>query len=296
MVRRALIAVAVLLVGALAYAGVQYYRFVRTETVRIDDRLHLILGGGGNTAVLVGDDGVLVVDTKFMRPARYLAEKIRRLTDKPVRAVVNTHYHWDHTRGNPHYPEEAQVIAQRRTREHMIRLDRRFWEVEPNWNHLPGALLDEERVLEFGGETVRILHPGRGHTDGDVVVQFVGRRLVHMGDLFVQALYPFIDRPGGGSAREWVATLDRVLAIPDVDQYVPGHGPVGTRADVERFQRYLRELVSQVESQVAAGRSLAQAQASVRLAGFDDFRGVPFLTSRRQNVRWVYEEVTAGER
>jgi cyclase len=292
MKRSILTGLGVVLLAAAAFVGYQLYRLQRTETLKIDDRFYVVLGGGGNSAVLIGDDGVLVVDTKHFDPGRRLAQIIRTVTDKPVKVIINTHYHSDHTHGNPNYAPGTDVIAQRRTRRHLIELDRDFWEVQPNWNMLPGDLLDDEKQLQFGDELIRILHPGRGHTDGDVVVCFTHRGILHTGDLFIHDMYPFIDLRGGGSGREWPATLDRVLAIGDVRQYIPGHGPLSTRADVVRFQGYLRSLVSQVEEMAARGRSLTDIEAAVDFRGYEDFHGLPFFTSRARNVQWVYEEIT----
>ncbi len=296
MLRRILIVLGIAVLAAAAFVGHGFYKFQKTETVKIDARFYVVLGGGGNTAILIGDDGVLVVDTKLWRPGRRLARIIQSITDKPVKVIINTHYHSDHTHGNQNYPPGADVIAQRHTREHLLALDKSFWEVEPAWSRLPNDLLDDEKELRFGDETVRIIHPGRGHTDGDVVVHFAQRRILLTGDLFIHNMYPFIDLRGGGSGREWPATLDNVLAISDVTQYIPGHGPLSTRADVVRFQSYVRSLVSQVQAMVSSGKSLAEIKGAVDLHEYDDFRDMPFFTSRAKNVEWVYQELTSKER
>jgi cyclase len=295
MVRRIVIGLGLLVLAGGAFAGNQLYRFLRSETIKIDERFYVVQGGGGNTAVLIGNDGVLVVDTKFARPGRQLAATVAALTDKPVKVIINTHYHFDHTRGNVNYAPGTDVIAQRHTRARLLALDKDFWEVEPAWSLLPSDLVDDEKDLQFGDETVRIVHPGRGHTDGDVVVYFTKRRVLHAGDLFLHAMYPFIDRRDGGSVREWVTALDKVLALGDVQQYIPGHGPLSTRADVVRFQSYLRNLWSQVEAQVAQGKSLAEVRSAVDLHDYDDFRSILFLTSQRRNIQWTYEEATSKQ-
>ncbi len=291
MLRRLFIGLGLTLAAVLAFAGYRFYRFLRIEPVKIDDRFYVVLGGGANSAVLIGDDGVLVVDPKFMSPGRSLAAFIRSVTDKPVTTIINTHYHSDHSHGNANYTPGIDVIAQRRTREHLLRLDGDFWQVEPAWSMLPNDPVDDEKQVAFGDETVRIIHPGRGHTDGDVIVYFSKRRVVHTGDFFLGGLYPFIDRRGGGTAREWVRSLDNVLELRDARQFIPGHGPISSRADVERFQNYLRTLVEQVDQQVRQGKALPDIEAGIDLHGYDDFRDLPFLTSRAKNVRWVYEEL-----
>jgi cyclase len=294
MLRRVLIGFGLVVVVVLGRVGYQLYRLLRSETVKIDDRFYVVLGGGGNTAVLIGDDGVLVVDPKFLYPGRKLAETITSITDKPVKVIINTHYHSDHTHGNANYPPGTDIIAQRRTRAHLLQLDGDFWQVEPAWSALPNDLVDDEKQFQFGDETVRVIYPGRGHTDGDLVVYFTKHHILHTGDFFLHDLYPFMDHRGGGSVRQWVTGLDTVLALRDVQQYIPGHGPLSTRADVERFQSYLRTLVSQVEERVGRGESLGEIQSGIDLHGYDDFRDIPFFTSRARNVRWVYEEAKAS--
>jgi cyclase len=291
MARRILMGFGVLLLLVIGAAGYRFYRFLQTETVKIDDRFYVVFGGGGNTAILIGDDGVLLVDPKFWSPSRRLRRIVRSLTDKPVKIIINTHYHADHTHGNANYPPGVEVIAHRRTRAHLLARDGGFWDVEPAWSLLPNSLMNRERQLHFGDETIRVMHPGRGHTDGDVVVYFGNRRMLHTGDLFVHGMYPVIDRRAGGTARGWIDSLDRVLSLTDVARYIPGHGRLAARADVERFRDYLSSLVSEVERAGGRGASLAEVQHAVDLHAYDDFQGLPFLNSRAQNVRWVYEEL-----
>jgi len=291
MARRILMGFAVLLLLVIGAAGYRFYRFLQTETVKIDDRFYVVLGAGGNTAVLIGDDGVLLVDPKFWSPSRRLRRIVRSLTAKPVTTIINTHYHADHTHGNANYPPRVEVIAHRRTRTHLLAQDGGFWDVEPAWSTLPNRLVDDESEINFGDESIRIMHPGRGHTDGDVVVYFGKRRMLHMGDLFVHGMYPVIDRHAGGTARGWIDSLDRVLSLTDVERYIPGHGTLASRTDVERFRDYLCRLVSQVERAAWRGASLAEVQRAVDLHAYDDFQGLPFLNARAQNVRWVYEEL-----
>jgi cyclase len=291
MARRVLIGLGLLPVLVVGVLGYRFYRFLQTETIKIDDRFYVVLGGGGNTAVLICDEGVLVVDPKFWSPSRHLAQIVRSLTDKPVQMIINTHYHADHTHGNANYPAGTEVIAHHRTRAHLLARDGGFWEVEPAWSVLPNAVMDDERQLQFGDETVRVIYPGRGHTDGDIAVYFGKRRIVHTGDLFLHDMYPITDVRAGGRAREWVDSLDRVLSLADAERFIPGHGQLATRADVERFRDYLRSLVSQVEHAVNRGASLAELQQAVDLHAWEDFQGLPFLNSRAQNIRWVYEEL-----
>jgi glyoxylase-like metal-dependent hydrolase (beta-lactamase superfamily II) len=120
------------------------------------------------------------------------------------------------------------------------------------------------RELAIGGKTMRLIHPGAGHTDGDLVVLFVEDRVIHMGDLFFNRRYPRIDRPGGGSARAWISSLDRALEL-DFDRVIPGHGEISDAAGVQAFQDFLAEAVREVEAAIAAGKSREQAQIEIDL-------------------------------
>ncbi len=293
--RRIAAVVATLVVGLLGATVFAYFKFQQTSTETIDEHFYAVWGGGGNSTILLAEAGALVVDTKFLRPGWRLASTVQALAHKPVKVIINTHYHRDHTHGNSNYERGTQVIAQRRTRAHLIEFDKRFWEVGPAWSLLPQDLVDEAKELAWGDETIRILYLGRGHTDGDVVVHFVKRRLLQTGDLFVNGVYPRIDRKGGGSVREWLATLDRILAIEDVERYIPGHGPMAEREQVERFRGYLQSLVDQVQALAKEGKSLQEVEARVDLSDYDDWRGIPFFTSRAKNIASVYEELKSQQ-
>jgi glyoxylase-like metal-dependent hydrolase (beta-lactamase superfamily II) len=302
LVRKLAIAAAVLVTavgGALVYA---YHEVVTLEPERVTEDIHLVQAGGinGNVAVLRTADGAVIVDTMTFRAQGVrLRELAERLAGGPVQAVINTHYHMDHTHGNPGFPAGTRVVATRRTREYLLARDGDYWS-DGNEGTLPNDTVDGEHELRIGGKTIRALHLGRGHTGGDLVVLFVEDRVLHLGDLFVNARYPNVDLEAGGSIEAWIATLDRALAL-DFDRVIPGHGPVADREAIRAFQSFLREVWQLAVEAAREGLSLQGTQELARRSLTGD-RGfgvvkIPFLVTLDRDfvVGRAYEEATRRE-
>ena len=193
--------------------------------------LYELEGDGGNVAVYLTDDGVIVVDDKFERNYNDIMANIRTLTDKPVKYVLNTHQHGDHTGGNEKMKANGvQVIAHRNARVNMVAGK------QPG---LPHVSFTDQAQVYLGGKEVDAYYNGRGHTNGDVVIYFPALRVLHTGDLFTtngqSSVAPLVDYNGMGSAIEWTKTLDGVLKL-DFDTVIPGHGPISKKADLEKYR------------------------------------------------------------
>jgi glyoxylase-like metal-dependent hydrolase (beta-lactamase superfamily II) len=289
-----------LALGVLVFAAGALAVYVWTglhdfEVEELTPDVHRISGWGGNVAVLRTGAGAVVVDTMTFRMQ---GEAIRELAEDlgggPVTAIVNTHYHRDHTHGNPGFAPGTRVVATERTLEHLRARDAEYWEGEAALT-LPSDTFAESHELRVGDKTVRSLHLGRGHTDGDLVTLFVEDRVLVTGDLLFRFRYPNIDLEAGGSIREWIATLDRVAEL-DFDRVIPGHGPSTDRAGIRAFQDFLRELWQVASESAAAGLTLEETVAQARLttdAGYGVI-GVPFVfrLDRDFVVRRAFEEAT----
>jgi glyoxylase-like metal-dependent hydrolase (beta-lactamase superfamily II) len=244
--------------------------------------------------VLRTGEGSVVVDTMtFTLQGREVRERAEELAG-PVRAIVNTHYHVDHTHGNPAFASGLDVVSTAKTRAYLDALDADYWKGDAAGT-LPNQTFDAEHTISLGGKTVRLLHPGRGHTDGDLVALFVEDRVVHTGDLFFNGRYPNIDLEAGGSVREWSATIDRILEL-DFDRVIPGHGPVTDRDGLREFQRFMGQLGDIARDAEQSGRSLEETQASAVLdadAGYD-VMAIPFVMrlDRAFVVKRAWEEGT----
>jgi cyclase len=216
---------------------------------KIKDDLYVIAlskgVGGGNIAVYLTDDGVILVDDMFDRDYAAVMEQVKSLTGKPVKYVLNTHQHEDHAGGNAKMlGASAEVIAHRNVRGNMVRL---------NQPGLPRVTFSDEMDVNLGGKEVVARHYGRGHTGGDAVIYFPARKVIHTGDLFLTyPPQPFIDYANGGSALEWTSTLDEVLKL-DFDTVIPGHGPVSDRAGLMKFRSNFESMRNRIGGMVRGG-------------------------------------------
>jgi glyoxylase-like metal-dependent hydrolase (beta-lactamase superfamily II) len=265
-VRRFLVGlvIVVAVLGTVAWFGV-----ARLDHIQLNDNVHVYTGIGGNVGVLVTSEGVAIVDTMtFVRQGEAIRRAVRELTPQPIVTVLNTHYHLDHTHGNPAFPVGTKVVSTAKTLQHLRELDAGFWKERPALDLLPNDTFDGgSKEIKLGGKTIRSYAVGRGHTDGDMVVLFVEDRVLHAGDLFFNGHFPNIDLEAGGSVKLWSQTLDKVLALP-FDTVIPGHGPPTNRRGLERFRDFMASLWSQTLAVKNRGGS---EQDAIKLVDIDDF-------------------------
>lgn len=271
-VKYVLIGLAVVVAGFFAVVGFTIHGL---EVEQVTDDLHVIYGMGGNVGVLKTDDGTVIIDTMTLE---YQGERIRdlaeSLTGSPVIMIINTHYHLDHTHGNPAFESGTRVVATERTLHHLHATDAAYF--SEAMELMPNETFSDEMELNVGGKTIRLIHPGRGHTDGDLVAVMVEESAVHLGDLFFHKHYPNIDLEAGGSVQQWGQTLDNVLAL-DFERVIPGHGPVTGREALRQFQAFINQLAEIGRWAKAEGVSLEETKATGRLtedAGYVPIRMV----------------------
>ena len=237
------------------------------STIKIKDDIFVIYNDlvPGNTTVLVTNQGLILVDNKFEIDFDNLMAQIRKISNQPIRYVINTHYHGDHSGGNPKMQaQNVQVVASERARRRML---------DTNQPGAPNVTLENNVRLYLGGKRVEVYHFGRAHTDGDVVAYFPDHRVVAMGDMFTigDGLPPLVDYPGGGSTREWPRSLDGALAL-DFDTAIPGHGKPGTKGDLVKYRDNLTTLVRRVVDMQAKKATRADVEKELRSRfGFQDF-------------------------
>jgi cyclase len=291
-IRRAVV-VLVLVISAAAIYG--YRRATELEVVEVTKDVHAIYGFGGNVGVLATDRGAVVVDTMtFRAQGTKILEAAERIGGGPVQAVVNTHYHRDHTHGNPAFPAGTPIVATDRTLAYLKKVDGDYWQGAAAGT-LPNQTFRNEHEMKIADKTIRLIHPGRGHTDGDLVVLFVEDRVLHTGDLFFNGRYPNIDLEAGGSVREWVAAIDRLLEL-DFDKVIPGHGPVTDREGLRAFQKFIRQLADAGDQAMKNGWTLEQTEREAKIdadAGYETM-SIPFVVKLDRDfaVRRAWEEAT----
>lgn len=205
----------------------------------VADGLHVLSGEGGNVAVYVTSEGVVIVDDMFDRNHEDILAQVEALTDRPLRYVINTHQHDDHAGGNARLLPIAEVIAHRNVYANLKDLKRPYYEDTPGTPiGLPRVTFGDRLDLHVGGRDIEAHYFGRGHTSGDAVIYFPQARTIHTGDLYIASTRPgvpiYVDSVQGGSLVDWPRTLERTLQL-DFDRVIPGHGPVMTKADLARF-------------------------------------------------------------
>jgi cyclase len=240
---------------------------------RVKDDLYMIAGEGGNVAVYVTAEGVVLVDDMFDRNHADILSSVKSVTDKPLKYVVNTHQHDDHAGGDFKMLPIAEVIAHKNVRANLSHIKQPYYEDTPGTPiGLPRLTFSDEMSIFLGGSEVRARYFGRGHTSGDAIVYFPALRAIHTGDLFLgraaarsgaaPAARPagpniYIDYAQGGSFFDWTRTLDGILTL-DFDTVIPGHGPVSTKEDVVKFRAEVQAMRDRLEGMVKQGRSKAE--------------------------------------
>src|SRR5712691_724227 len=276
-----------MLAAAAAVAQDRDFSKVEIKTTKVAGNVYMLEGAGGNIAATVGDDGVAIVDDQFAPLSARIHAALAKLSPKPVRFIINTHWHFDHVGGNANFSDTAAILAHANVRKRMIAGAKMpMMDVPPaEPRALPVVTFEEGVSLWCNGEEVRAIHLRPGHTDGDTVVWFTRSNVVHLGDDFVTYGFPFVDLQSGGSVRGMIAALDTILPqIPKDAKIIPGHGPLSTVDDVRKFRSALEEMVATVEKARNAGRTLDQMKSDKLLSpwapwskGFlkeDDFLGI----------------------
>jgi cyclase len=271
-----------LAVGSLSVAAAGYQapapQAALPDLVRVKDNLYMIeasspadrsLFTGGNTGVFITGAGVVVVDTKLANYGRQILDKIKKVTDKPVITIINTHSHGDHTGSNEGFPATVDIVAHENTKANMAKMPAFAGDKA---QFLPKRTYKDKLTLFSGKDSIELYYFGAGHTSGDTFVYYPSLRVLQAGDMFAWRDAPLLDRANGGSGVAFPQTLAKLLAtVKNVDIVIPGHSPVATLKDVEEYQRFNADLLAGAEAAIKAGKTADEAAASINLT--DKYKG-----------------------
>lgn len=255
--------------------------------------VYMLEGAGGNIGVSVGEDGIVIVDDQFAPLAPKIKAALKGISDKPVRFVINTHWHGDHVGGNEKFGTESTIIAQENVRTRMQAGSTvPEHEVKPySKEALPIITFNDRATVHLNGEDIRAIHFVAGHTDGDSIIYFTKSNVIHMGDDFVTYGFPFVDLNSGGSVEGIIAAVEKVMTTAPKDaKIIPGHGPLSTVADMKPFLEMMRDTLAKVKAGIQQGKSLEQMQKEKVLAGYEKWSG-DFISTDKW-IETIYHDLT----
>ena len=290
-----------ILLGLLALvallAAYVFFSVRSIDVEQLSEDLYVLRGFGGNTAVLRTGAGSVIVDTMtFGIQGERIKSLAAELTGEPPGLIINTHYHLDHTHGNPAFDAGTRVFSTERTLGYLNALDAEFWQGEAA-SLLPNETFSDTQTLSIGSKTIELVHPGPGHTNGDLVVIFTDEATIHMGDLMFHRHYPNIDLEAGGTIQGWPASLDRVLRL-SFETVIPGHGLTTDRDGLAAFKAFIEQLGGIARQAAEEGWTLETMVATDQLKADAGYEPIRFIISLGLDRTFVltraWEEVTGN--
>ena len=283
--------------GPIAQAQQPDFSEVEIQTVSLGNGIYMLTGQGGNIGVSVGEDGVFMIDDQFAPLTDKIRAAVAEISDQPVKFVLNTHWHFDHTGGNENFGNLGSVIvAHDNVRERMSTtqfMDALGREVPPSPEvALPVITFSDTTTFHINGQEICAFHVETAHTDGDSIVHFHDSNVIHMGDIYFNGLYPFVDQSSGGSLDGMIAAVEQVLELADEEtQIIPGHGPLSDRDGLVVYYNLLRTVRDRIGGAIAQGKTLEQIIEERPLADLDEVYGNAFLKPE-QFLRIVYSDLS----
>lgn len=265
----------VYLIGATIFVSValaqQDFSKVEIKATKVAGNIYMLEGSGGNIGVCAGEDGIVIVDDQYAPLANKIKETLKGISDRPLKFVINTHFHGDHTGGNAEFGTEATIIAHENVRKRMQEGGPPPGGAKPAPKQaLPVITFDDKTTVHVNGEDIRAVHFPHGHTDGDSVIFFTTANVVHMGDDFVTYGFPFVDVKSGGNISGMIAGDEKVLGMISADvKIIPGHGPLSTPADLRKFIDMLKETRALVADGMKQGKTVQQLKEDHVLAKYE---------------------------
>jgi glyoxylase-like metal-dependent hydrolase (beta-lactamase superfamily II) len=291
--RNLLIVVVVFVICTTVSAQDQNFDKVQIKVHPVAGSVYMLEGEGGNIGVSVGEDGIVIVDDEFAPLADKIKAALKGISDKPIRFVLNTHWHGDHVGGNAQFSANAPIIAQENVRERMktgMNVPGRETKPYPK-EALPIITFNDRATVHLNGEDIRAIHFPAGHTDGDSVIYFTKSNVIHMGDDFVRYGFPFVDLESGGSVEGMIAAVEKIMATMPADaKVIPGHGELSTVADMKPYVEMLRDSLARVQAGIKQGKSLDQMRQEKLMAGYEKWSN-DFITSDKW-IETLYHDLT----
>jgi glyoxylase-like metal-dependent hydrolase (beta-lactamase superfamily II) len=295
------IAILAALSAGFCFAQNQDFSKVQIKVSKVAGSVYMLVGAGGNIGASVGDDGIVVVDDQYAPLADRIQVALKGITDKPVRFIINTHYHGDHTGGNEFFQKQAPIIAHDNVRKRLeaggqagnggaVHMEQK---AQPK-GALPILTFDHDITVHLNGEDIRALHVPAGHTDGDSIIYFPKSNVVHMGDDFVTYGFPFIDVESGGSIDGMISGVESAIAqLPADVKIIPGHGEISNLDDVRAYVKMLKETRAAVQDALDKKMTLEQMKEKKILDPWKKYSGA--FVNADAFVETLYNSLTGAK-
>jgi cyclase len=241
---------------------------ISLKTTLVNNNIYMLEGvngfAGGNIAVSAGEDGILIVDDQFSEMSARIKMALSKINSGNVNFILNTHWHGDHTDGNPVFSNEATIIAHDNVRKRLMTDQKNRFGDSPAkpkeaW---PVITFDQSITLHFNNETIKVIHFPNGHTDGDSIIYFVESNVIHMGDHYFAGMFPFVDLNSSGNALSFTKNIGQILKmIPKDIKIIPGHGPLSTYSDLSKYYKMLQDSIAFVQKNLDSDMSLKEIQS-----------------------------------
>ena len=269
---------------------------VEFKTFQLSDTVYMLMGRGGNVGISTGKDGLYIIDDQVKPVTTQLLQAIRKISNKPIRFVINTHYHGDHTGGNEAIGGAgAIIIAHDNIRKRMTTEQVSIFmnNTTPPYPKaaLPVVTFNDRMSLHLNGESVTAYYVANGHTDGDSIIHFPASNVIHMGDMFFNGLYPYVDLDAGGSIEGMVVAADLALSMADEStRIIPGHGPLAMTEDLKAYREFLIKASTNVQALIDQDMNLQQIIAAKPTKEWDETLGKTWIKPP-QFVTFIYNSL-----
>ena len=258
---------------------------VEIETIKVTDKIYMLTGKGGNIGVSAGKDGIFLVDDQFAPLTDKIKDALNAIIREPIRFVLNSHWHADHTGGNENLGNSGVVIVAhqnvrlRLSTDQFIETLNKEFPAQPQ-DALPTVTFNDSMTFHFNDEEIHVIHLPPAHTDGDSVVHFKKANVIHAGDIFFNGIFPFIDGASDGSIDGMIQALDRLISMSDnLTKIIPGHGPLGNRDSLLESRAMLAIVRDRISAEIDEGKFREQVIADKPLEDLNEVWGKGFLTS-----------------
>lgn len=288
------LAIVLAVAGAATLGAQQNFDTVQVRTTPLGRGVYMLAGAGGNMGLSVGDDAVFLIDDEYAPLTPKIRAAIAALTPKPVRFLLNTHWHFDHTGGNKDHGEAGVLIIAHDNVRKRLQTGQLIEALNQTVPPAPAAALpvvtfNDTVTFWINGDTVTAFHVPPAHTDGDAIVYFRSANVVHMGDVFVSDGFPFVDLSSGGTIRGFIGAAERVLRVVNTNtKIIPGHGPLADKARLQAFHDMLVVMIDRMRKEIAAGHTVDQVLASKITADYD----ATFPNRRERFLRILHQELS----